>query len=487
MLKAAMLPALLLLAPVLMANPSPTPPAYPGPVMEVNETSAGATVTLLYDNDAAAYGRVFRPTPVGSASDWLTIRIKSISTMFGGGDTLYMTAPVLTAGGVNFALDTTGFVTTGLAIGNETEFKVRFTPQSAGSFSGTVTYTWESDPYQSPGTYVDFRVNVQGSASAAAVSYVSVHETSPAGTRVFHNQPTANGREFGRRKLDAGPTASLVLWLKNDAPFGAPDLVLGTPVLTTGSAEFVLDLTGFVATVPAGAAAEVRVSFDPATVGTQSGVLQFTQNDGVNASPFEVQLVGEGLADAWQLRVCDNSGPFFDNTQMVPVYQGTHLAENAPAAGNRDMGTVDGGNSVALTITICNADVGYFAWIGYVPGSDLTLGTPTVQGDADFTVELPSYSTTVTSAQTTSLIVRFTPLANGVRNATILIPHMDGSEREPFRVQVTATGTNAGSGGGSDDSDGGGCASGNGSAVWLLLLTLLGLVAASRLAARTRS
>ncbi|MBK8206905.1 MAG: hypothetical protein IPK87_08975 [Planctomycetes bacterium] len=487
MLKAAMLPALLLLAPVLMANPSPTPPAYPGPVMEVDETSAGATVTPLYDNDAADYGRVFRPTLVGNASDWVTIRIRSVTTMFGGGDTLYMTTPTLTAGGANFDIDTTGFVTTGVATGSETEFKVRFTPQSAGSFSGTVTYTWESDPYQYPGTYVDFRVNVQGSTSAAAVSYLSVHESTPAGTRVYHNQSSGNGREFGRRKLSAGPTAVLVLWLRNDAPMGAPDLHLGTPVLTTGSAEFALDLSGFVATVPAGAAAEVRVAFDPATVGIHAGALQLTQDDGVNASPFVVQLLGEGITEAWQLRVCDNSGPFFDNNPTPPAYTGSHMAENAPATGNRDLGTVDGGNSATLTLTICNADVGYFAWIGYVPGADLTLGTPTVQGDADFTVELAAYSTTVTSAQTTTLIVRFTPLANGVRSATILIPHMDGSEREPFRVQVTATGANVGVGNGSGTSNGGGCVSGHGSGVWLLLLTLFGLVAASRVASRTRT
>ncbi|MCC7509938.1 MAG: choice-of-anchor D domain-containing protein [Planctomycetes bacterium] len=487
MLKAAMLPALLLLAPVLMANTSPTPPVYPGPVMEVDETSAGATVTALYDNDAAAYGRVFRPTLVGSTSEWLTIKIRSVTTMFGGGDTLYMTTPAVTAGGANFSIDTTGFVTTGVATGNETEFKVRFSPQSAGSFSGTVTFTWESDPYQYPGTYVDFRVNVQGSTSAAAVSHLSVHESTPAGTRVFHNQSPANAREFGRRKLAAGPTTALVLWLKNDAPYGAPDLHIGTPVLTTGSAEFTLELSGFAATIAAGAAAEVRVAFDPASVGMHNGVLQFTQDDGVNASPFEVQFLGEGTIEAWQLRVCDNNGPFFDNNPTPPAYTGTHLAENAPAAGNRDLGTVDGGNSATLTLTICNADVGYFAWIGYVPGSDLTLGTPTVQGDADFTVELATYSTTVTSAQTTTLIVRFSPLANGVRSATILIPHMDGSEREPFRVHVTGTGANAGIGGGTGTSDGGGCASGPGSAVGLLLLTLLGLVAASRVVLRTRT
>jgi hypothetical protein len=166
---------------------------------------------------------------------------------------------------------------------------------------------------------------------------------------------------------------------------------------------------------------------------------------------------------------------------MPPGYTGTLLLENDAAAGNRDFGQVSG--SASQVIQIDNGDSGYIdIWTNYYPGADLTLGTPVVVGDADFTLDLSGFNGTVASAGTTTFIVRFTPQANGVRSAVIEIPHGDSSERAPFRINVTGFGVNAGGGTGSGGDSGGGCtAGGSSSAVWMLLALLGGLVIATRL------
>lgn len=481
---AAMLLLAGLFAPLLTA----IPPAQPVPFVKVEEMSGGLPVAQLADNDTPDYGRVFPPTQVGQTSAWLTIRITSEQGLFGGA-VLNMTAPAINAGGSNFELDTTGFNTSGVQIGDDTEFKLRFTPQSAGNFSGTVTFTYEAEPYTNPGVYTDFRINCSGDTVTGPVAYLAVYETAAATTRVYPDQPASNARLFGKRKLDAGETGYIQILIHNDSASGGGNIALGMPTLTGASGEFTLDLSNFQQNIAAGTFTELYVAFDPSSVGVHDASIEFTHNEGIHPSPFKINLRGEGVSDAAQIRVSDQPGPFFDTTGLPPQYTGTHLDENAPAAGNRDFGTVDGGNTGTLTITVANADVGYLDPWGYKAGADLALAAPTVTGDADFILDLSSFGTTVSSAATTTFVIRFDPQANGVRTATIEIPHLDGSERTPFRINVTGIGANIGSGGGGSgggSDDGGGCAAGTtGNQLWLLAIALGGVLVATRLRRRS--
>jgi hypothetical protein len=471
------------LAPALMA----IPPFQYLPNLQVDETSAGAVTATLVDNDVADFGRVFAPTQPGAQSAWLTIRVTSAAGPWNSGD-LNMTAPAFTSGGGAFALDTSGFATF-VAVGNSTSFTVAFAPQTAGTFTGTIMFQWEEDPYGNPGVMVDFRINVEGSTVTGPASYLAVHVASGTGPRVYDNQPAVNLRDFGRRKNDAGPAPALSLWLYNEGGTGAPALNLGTPTFSPISNEFGVNLSAFSATLAPGVGTEITVTFDPLFAGTYTGTLTFTQDDGVNASPFHVLFTGEGMDEAAQIRVCDDAGPFFQNQANPPAtYIGTHLAENAAAGGNSNLGQVTSGS---VTITICNADVGIFTF-WYEPGADLSLGTPAVVGDADFTLDLTGYSGLVASAGTTSFVVNFNAQANGSRSATIEIPHGDTTERAPFRVQVTADGVviggpGPGPGGGSGGtSGGGGCIVEPSSSAWLTLVAFLVMLAAPRLARRQR-
>ncbi|MBZ0137617.1 MAG: choice-of-anchor D domain-containing protein [Planctomycetes bacterium] len=476
---------LALIAAPLWASTSPSPPPPPYPFMSVEEMSAGLPVAFLYDNESAAQGREFPPTVSGSQSAWLTIRVTSDAVQFGGGMGFAVQPPVITSATGGFALDASSFGTF-IQVGTSTEFRVRFTPPTTGVFTATVTFGHEADPMFNPGVYSDFRVNVSGTGVSAAVPYAMVREGSVAGARVFSGQSNLNARDFKRRMTSAGPAAYLSLWVTNEAASGAGTLNLGTPTLSGAFGEFSLDLSQFVTSLSAGASTEIRVAFDPATVGIHQGTLTFDQDDGYNPDPYSITLNGEGLLESAQIRVSDAAGPFFDTTGMVPAYIGTHMDENAAPSGGRDFGNAAG----TLTITVANADVGVFLWAGYQPGADLTLGTPTVVGDADFTVGLVGFNNTVASANTTTFEIHFNPQADGVRSAVIELPHGDASEHAPFRIHVTGVGVGVGQGGGGSGggNSGGGCVSSSSSGgIWLFAGLLGVLCACAALGQRRRA
>lgn len=460
------------------------PPAYNGPIMNVDEVSGGVVITPLSDNDAADFGREFPATLVGQLQGEARIRISSVSGAGGGGGTLNLTTPVVTSGGANWQVWASG-MSTSLAIGADTDFRIIFAPQSAGAITGEVTFTYEADPNGAPGVYTDFRINVTGVGVASQVQVVRVEEGFPGGVDVYHQAPAVGGRKFSPRTLSAGESPAASLTVFNASDYGAPNLTIGTPYWVSGGSNFHLYTSGLPTSYPPTQGSTFQVSYEPTAPGSHTAVLAFTHDDPNRPNPFEIVLEGECLAEAAQIRVSDQAGPFFDTTGLPPQYIGTHLAEYAAPAGARLFGDVDGGQTVSLTITVCNADVGYIGLWSYTPGADLTLGTPTVVGDSDFTLDLAGYSTTVGSAGTTTFVIRFSPRQNGVRTAVIEIPHGDSSEREPFRVIVRGSGVNVSAGGSGSGNDGGGCVAtgaGAGSGSWAALaILLLSLTVAVRL------
>lgn len=458
-----------------------TPPATHTPNMHVEELSSGTPVCPLVHDAAARYGRAFRPAMVGQLAPWVKIRITNEVGSFGGSD-FNLTTPVVAAGGADFVVGTGGF-STYLQVGSSTEFWISCSPQSAGAKVGAVTFGYEQDPYSNPGVYTDFRINLTGTGINTPEPLVRVEEGFPTGTEVYHQAPAVAGRAFGARMLSAGPTQAISITVFNAGASGAADLQLGMPYWVSGGGDFQLDTSVYVTTLAPSYGTTFYVSYDPASVGVHTGVLAFTQDDGYQPSPFLIEFTGQGVNESEQIRVSDSAGPWFDNSGAVPQYIGTHLAENAAPAGVRDFGTVDGGNTATFTLTIANADVGDFLWTGYQPGADLTLGTPTLVGHSDFSLDLTGFSTTVSSAGTVSFTVRFSPLADGARSAVLEIPHADGSEREPFRVNLTGIGQNASSTGGTvgtgsgSGGGGAGCSAGHGSA-WWMLFALVALVPA---------
>lgn len=486
MIRTAILPALMLLAPVLIAQGGArggmaAPPVSSTPNMGVSEYSGNTSVTSLQHNDAADFARLFPPTEVGQTSEW--VRIVVSNGLFAGAP-VNLTTPVVATGAGDFILDTSNLVTTGVAAGNSTEFLIAYSPQGSYAVAGTVEFDYQPDPTGQPAVWSTFTINVQGNGVATPTAWLSVRENSLTGDRIFVGQQGLGARDLGRRVYYSGPGNSVQVFLVNEGSAGASTITVGTPTLISGTTDLVLDTTGFTGSLAAGASTSFTVTFDPSQTGSFSSIFEFTHSDGYAPSPFQLEFTGYGIDTPFAMYVTDQPGAWWvTGGAMVPFYTGTVLMENAPAAGNRDFGQVS--SSASQVIQIDNGDAGYMDInLLYTPGADLVLGTPTVVGDPDFTLNLGGYSTTVASAGTTTFSVIFTPQANGVRSAVIEIPHNDSSERAPFRVHVTGEGVNVGSGGsGSGGSNGGGgCSSGgHGTSVWLVIGLLGGLAAVARL------
>ena len=468
----ALLPALLLAA-TLNAQGG-NPPQMSTPDMSVAEYSGNTLVDSVQSSAAADFGRVFPPTQSGSSSEW--VRVVVSNGIFGGA-TLNMTTPAAMSS--DFSVDTTGF-NTAVNVGSQTEFLIRFSPQSAGAITGTIQFDYQPDPNMQPATWATFFINVEGQGVASPTAWLSVREGSSSGDRVFVGQYGLGARDLGTRMITAGPGNSVQLFLTNEGSSGAGSLTVGTPAFSSGGAEFTLDTTGFSNTLSAGASTSFTVTFTPSAIGLASGTMEFTHNDSYATAPFTFGVQGYGTDTPAQLYVSDQPGNKWNTMAPVPFYTGTLLPENDAASGNRDFGQSSG----SQVIQIDNGDAGYVAInMFYHAGTDLILGTPTVVGDADFTIDLTGFSTTVPSAGTTTFTIHFNPKANGARSAVIEIPHGDSSEREPYRINVTGFGVNVSSGnGGSGGGSGGGCtADVSSNSVWLLVATLCGLLLATRL------
>jgi len=109
---------------------------------------------------------------------------------------------------------------------------------------------------------------------------------------VANGAAAANGRDFGSRDVVAGATTALTITVLN---LGTDSLALANPALSgPHPGEFVLSLSGFTNTVPAGAQTTFSVAFDPTSAGLKQATVSITHNAGNTATPYTFGVAGMG-------------------------------------------------------------------------------------------------------------------------------------------------------------------------------------------------
>src|SRR5690606_31932446 len=136
--------------------------------------------------------------------------------------------------------------------------------------------------------------------------------------------------------------------------------------------------TGFAGTLAIGASATFSITFDPTSVGTKNAIVQFTHDDPTTATPYVLNVTGNGIL----------------NSPLIVVREGSASGVNvasgdaAVAGGGRDCGSIDvsAGATAPILIFVVNNGT-----------QNLILGTPTLAGAnaSSFALDLSSYVTSV--------------------------------------------------------------------------------------------
>lgn len=372
---------------------------------EISATGAA----IAHQQAATGTARDFGSVLVGSQSAPLTIVISNP-----GPGTLTMTAPDL--GGTwwnQFTVDNTGFLLS-LPQGQTTSFTVRFAPTSQGVKDAFVRI-----PNSRQGGPTPFEIPVVGNGLAPVATF-EARVGSTTGTVIAHNNPAAGtARDFGDQSVTAGPTTPPLTIVINN-PGGQP-LTLGTPTLGGANpGEFILDNSGFVTNLQAGANTSFTVAFDPGSVGQMNAEISITHNDASKATPFLILVTGNGVTTFPVIEVREGGAG------------GGVLGTPTPATGSFNFGNraVGSGPSAPATVYVTNTGT-----------AAMTLQTPVlVPATTEFVLETAGFAGSLAVGQSRSFNIRFSPTSLGVKTGQVAFVHNGVGTSSPFRINVTGTG-----------------------------------------------
>jgi len=371
-----------------------------GPLIGVSDPAGN-----IAHNAAVGGPRDFGNVLVGNSSAPIIITVAN-----SGGAIMNVGTPTL--GGANsgeFSLNTTGFGPT-IAVGSNSTFTITFSPTSVGVKTATIEFTHDDTSVTSP-----FVINIEGNGVLAA-AIIEVRETNASGA-VITNPGAATGiLDFGNQDVAAGATAAAVIYIENT---GNAALTLGTPDFNpTGNTEFIINTTGWPASLAIGASATFNITFDPTQNGVQTGVIEFTHNDATAGSPFILNVTGTGISPVVEVREGSTTG--------AVVASGTA----ATLGGGRDLGSIDvsAGASSPVTVTLINT--------GSVT---LVVDTPRLTGTnaADFI--LVGVASNLAPTASTTFTITFDPTLGGIKDAQIVFTHNDPTNPNPFIVPIMGT------------------------------------------------
>lgn len=326
-----------------------------------------------------------------------------------GGQNLTLGNPQL--GGpdaAHFQLNTAGYQTS-LAASASTSFEVVFDPSSAGQKDAQISISHNDTTKANP-----YIIRITGNG-VLTNPVIEVRESN-AGGAVLGN-PAA----FSYGNVVVGSSASRTVYVENT---GTAPMTLGTPTLSGANAnQFSLSVGGFAGQLAVGNSATFSVSFTPTSTGAKSASVSFTHNGAGTASPFVINLAGNGI----------NNVPVIEVTE--DALGGTAVANGASAtATGRDLGTQDvsSGAGTAKVIVIANTGA-----------QNLVVGTPTLAGvdAAHFVLNTVGFNGTITPGNSAQFSVAIDPTNVGVKDAQVEFTHNDTSTATPFVVRIKGTGT----------------------------------------------
>lgn len=258
------------------------------PIIEVREDTVAGP--LIAYGSTPTNGRDFGSQDVNSGpTSALSIVVRNL-----GSGSMSVGQPDMTFGG---GYDPNSFVIAAAAFplvispGGSASFTIAFDPSSAGQTLGQVRITHNSSAV-APTPFV-FEVTGLGTGVNNA-PVIEVREYAVVGPIIANNAAASGGRAFADRLLDDGPSAGLLIFVRNT---GAGPLTLGTPQLTGADApEFVLDTTGFTSVIPVGSSTSFSIAFDPSSLGAKSASVEFTHDAPfTTSSPFILHVTGTGI------------------------------------------------------------------------------------------------------------------------------------------------------------------------------------------------
>ncbi|MCS6796616.1 MAG: choice-of-anchor D domain-containing protein, partial [Raineya sp.] len=277
----------------------------------------------------------------------------------------------------------------------------------------TTTTNWAASTAGTANT--DVMVLLSGVAPASGLTYT----WTPAALWVFGGTPltliahndltpsTVDGTDMGITTPSVAVSRTFTLQNNQSAPISISSITSSNPLFTISAAPSSIGTC-------ASNTATFIVNFSHTAVGTYTSDITINNNTAIGAYTFRVQAV-VAIPD---INVQGNS-------VNIPTGSTTPSLANHTDFGN-----------VNATIA-----PGYFERVFTIQNTassgNLTIGTVTISNPR-FTVVVPPASVVAPGGSTT-MTIRFTPIASGVQNATVTIPNNDPDE-SPYTFAIRATG-----------------------------------------------
>ncbi len=190
---------------------------------------------------------------------------------------------------------------------------------------------------------------------------------------------------------------------------GGGNLVLnGTPIIVISGAnadQFSVQQQPTSPVLPAGSTSFV-IRFQPTSAGNKTAAIAIVNNDS-DESPYDITLLGHTPQPEIEI-------------------------DQAPDGGTYDFGTIYIGDFWETTFTVMN----------FGDANLVLSGTPIVRvtgpGQSSFSVEQQP-NATIPPGQTTSFVIRFSPMSQGTKTGYISIANNDADEN-PYNITLTGTG-----------------------------------------------
>jgi hypothetical protein len=307
-----------------------------------------------------------------------------------------------------FTIDNSS-VGTPVPSGGSTTFTVTFSPTTTGIVTGGVVITSDDPDAESTYTYsiqaegINAQdINVQGNN----VDIVD-GDTTP---------DLADHTDFGQ--ITIGSNLVRTFTIQNT---GNLDLNLSGVNLSLGTdSQFTIDISSVSTPVTGGGFTTFTVTFTPTVTGIVTGGIVITSDDPDAESTYTYNIQAEGIAStAPDINVQGNGIDIVDGDTTPDVVDDT------------DFGQVVIGSNLQHTFTIQNtgnADLN-------LTGVSLAVGT-----DSQFTIDISSVGTPVTSGGFTTFTVTFTPTVAGIVTGGIVITSDDPDAESTYTYSIQAEG-----------------------------------------------
>jgi sugar lactone lactonase YvrE/phosphopantothenate synthetase len=365
------------------------------------DTSGNVFVADQYDNLIAkvspAGSLVFGSINVGATSSAMLLTLQNN----GSGALTFATTPYTVAG--NFAVGNSGtcnFSTT-LAVGATCTVAVTFSPLSAGTLTGTITFAYGSS------TLV---AKLTGTGVGVAAPTITFNPTSVA----FGNQTVLT------------TSGTTVVMITNT---GSTTLNLnGIALAGTSPNDFGLNTYGCGSTLTAGSNCSVSVTFTPASATSYSATISVTDN--ASGSPQTVPLSGTGTAVAAPVAALSPTSIAFSNQTVntTSATQNLTLSNTGNATLNISSIAITGANTADFAVasaaggTTCGTTLAASGTcniaVTFTPASATTFtAAVTVTDNSAVTTQVATLSGTGTAAA--APVAALSPTSIAFSNQTV--------------------------------------------------------------------